>query len=156
MANTIEAAAKAATDTQGEHGSNADRDEILLDRRTQAERRLGGDAKASEAPSGGEKRRKAPRRRQIDPTTCERDYSDAEIEFMQAMDDYKRANGRMFPTCSEILEVIQLLGYQKVAPSDETADSATADDSVTDPLDEGSDDALTDLELEQPPADEEI
>ena len=26
------------------------------------------------------------RRRQIDPTTCERDYTDQEIEFMQAMD----------------------------------------------------------------------
>ena len=58
-----------------------------------------------------------PRRRQIDPTTCERDYSDPEIEFMQAMDEYKRANGRMFPTCSEILEVLQKLGYEKVHPA---------------------------------------
>jgi len=58
-------------------------------------------------------RRKVPRRRQIDPTTCERDYSDEEIEFMQAMDNYKRASGRMFPTCSEILEVIRALGYIK-------------------------------------------
>jgi hypothetical protein len=56
-------------------------------------------------------RRTAPRRRQIDPTTCERDYSSDEIEFMQALDAYKRANGRMFPTCSEILEVIRGLGY---------------------------------------------
>ena len=32
-------------------------------------------------------RRKTERRRQIDPTTCERDYSDEEVEFMQAMDD---------------------------------------------------------------------
>jgi hypothetical protein len=30
---------------------------------------------------------------------------------MQAMDAYKRKNGRMFPTCSEILEVIRDLGY---------------------------------------------
>ncbi len=56
-------------------------------------------------------RRKVQRRRQIDPTTCERDYSSEEIEFMRAMDDYKRANGRMFPTCSEILEVVRDLGY---------------------------------------------
>ena len=56
-------------------------------------------------------RRKVPRRRQIDPTTCERDYSTDEIEFMQALDAYKRANGRMFPTCSEILEVIRDMGY---------------------------------------------
>ena len=57
------------------------------------------------------KRNKTQRRRQIDPTTCERDYSGDEVEFMQAMDVYKRKNGRMFPTCSEILEVIRDLGY---------------------------------------------
>lgn len=38
-------------------------------------------------------RRKVKRRRQIDPTTCEREYSDAEIEFMHAMDEYKRSIG---------------------------------------------------------------
>lgn len=65
----------------------------------------------------GERRAKVPRRRQIDPTTCERDYSNDEIEFMQALDAYKRANGRMFPTCSEILEVIRGLGYVRVTGS---------------------------------------
>ena len=53
---------------------------------------------------------------QIDPTTCERDYSADEIEFMHALDEYKRANGRMFPTCSEILEVIRGLGYERIVP----------------------------------------
>jgi hypothetical protein len=61
-------------------------------------------------------RRKTPRRRQIDPTTCEREYTDEEVEFMQAMDAYKRSSGRMFPTCSEILEVITKLGYQRMFP----------------------------------------
>ena len=54
------------------------------------------------------------RRRQIDPTTCEREYSDPEIQFMHAMDEYKRASGRMFPTCSEILEVLARLGYRQI------------------------------------------
>ncbi len=58
-------------------------------------------------------RRKVQRRRQIDPTTCERDYTHEEIEFMHALDAYKRASGRMFPTCSEILEVVRSLGYSK-------------------------------------------
>ncbi len=62
----------------------------------------------------GEPRRKVQRRRQIDPTTCERDYSDDEVQFMHAMEAYKRKNGRMFPTCSEVLEVIRSLGYAKV------------------------------------------
>ena len=58
-------------------------------------------------------RPKAQRRRQIDPTTCERDYTLEEVEFMNALDEYKRNSGRMFPTCSEILEVFRGLGYIK-------------------------------------------
>ena len=55
------------------------------------------------------------RRRQVDPTTCERDYNDNEIDFMKAMDHYKRDNRRPFPTWSEVLEVLVALGYRKVA-----------------------------------------
>lgn len=82
---------------------------VTMDRR-QADRR------SATAPVSGDQppRRKKQRRRQIDPTTCERDYSGHEIEFMQAMDAYKRAAGRMFPTCSEILEVIRSLGYVRL------------------------------------------
>ena len=71
------------------------------------------------------KRNKTQRRRQIDPTTCERDYSGDEVEFMQAMDVYKRKNGRMFPTCSEILEVIRDLGY--VRQSSNTSPEVSSD-----------------------------
>lgn len=56
---------------------------------------------------------KVERRRQIDPTTCERDYTGDELEFMRAMDDYKRRSGRQFPTWSEVLEVVRSLGYQR-------------------------------------------
>jgi hypothetical protein len=55
------------------------------------------------------------RRRQVDPTTCERDYNDEEIAFMKAMDQYKRDNRRPFPTWSEVLEILRALGYRKVA-----------------------------------------
>ncbi len=54
------------------------------------------------------------RRRFVDPTTCERDYSEAEVEFMKAMSEYKQSSGRMFPTWSEVLEVLRGLGYEKV------------------------------------------
>jgi hypothetical protein len=38
---------------------------------------------------------------------------------MKAMDLYKRRSGRQFPTWSEVLEVIENLGYRKVAaPTD--------------------------------------
>jgi hypothetical protein len=55
------------------------------------------------------------RRRLIDPTTCERDYQPEELEFMQAVEQYKRRNGRPFPTCSELLEVVRSLGYVREA-----------------------------------------
>jgi hypothetical protein len=54
------------------------------------------------------------RRRFVDPTTCERDYTQAETEFMMAMNEYKRSSGRMFPTWSEVLEVLRGLGYEKI------------------------------------------
>ena len=43
-------------------------------------------------------RQSSGRRRFVDPTTCERDYSQAELEFMSAMSEYKQQSGRMFPT----------------------------------------------------------
>ena len=70
---------------------------------------------AMERRSGKERRDLGERRRQIDPTTCERDYNDDEIEFMKAMDQYKRENRRPFPTWSEVLEVLRAMGYRKTA-----------------------------------------
>ena len=63
--------------------------------------------------SGKDRRNQGERRRQIDPTTCERDYTDDEIQFMRAMDQYKRDNRRPFPTWSEVLEVLKALGYKR-------------------------------------------
>lgn len=66
-------------------------------------------------PGERKARQTGERRRQVDPTTCERDYRDDEIEFMKAMDQYKRDNRRPFPTWSEVLEVLAALGYRRVA-----------------------------------------
>lgn len=54
------------------------------------------------------------RRRLIDPTTCERDYQPDEIEFMRALEEYKRSQRRPFPTCSEVLQVVKHLGYVRL------------------------------------------
>jgi hypothetical protein len=90
-----------------------------VERRIQ-NRRIGGNRRRNspEADFKGPERRaverrKVERRRLIDPTTCERDYSLDEVEFMKAMDEYKRKSGRMFPTWSEVLEVVRSLGYVK-------------------------------------------
>jgi len=96
--------------------------------RPKKERRV-EDRRVNEAPVAVD-RRKVQRRRQIDPTTCERDYTNDEIEFMDAMDAYKRANGRMFPTCSEILEVVRGLGYVRPEKSASENDAPTAEEPV--------------------------
>lgn len=95
--------------------------ELIVDRRTRNRRQSPDRRKNSTTNYTGPERRKrtrrkAERRRQIDPTTCERDYNHDEIEFMKAMDLYKRNSGRQFPTWSEVLEVLRDLGYRKVEP----------------------------------------
>jgi hypothetical protein len=92
---------------------------VTVDRRaSRMDRRAVSDRRVRQIPVAVERRvcqrrAKVSRRRQIDPTTCERDYTAEEIEFMSAMDEYKRRSGRMFPTCSEVLEVVRSLGYEK-------------------------------------------
>ncbi|NLE39033.1 MAG: hypothetical protein GX621_13500 [Pirellulaceae bacterium] len=93
-------------------------------RRTENDRRKKQEPVAVERRSL-ERRAKVSRRRQIDPTTCERDYSAEELEFMNALDAYKRTSGRMFPTCSEILEVVRGLGYQKASDEEQPGDDAS-------------------------------
>ena len=100
--------------------SNVGDTQVEMDRRRQ-ERRLEDNGTDAVAPKAEKKVRKQ-RRRQIDPTTCERDYNNEEIAFMAAVDEYKRRSGRMFPTCSEILEVIRAMGYVRVADENEVAE----------------------------------
>ena len=42
-------------------------------------------------------------------------FTEEELEFLKAMDAYKRNNHRPFPSWKEVLEVLKSLGYQKVA-----------------------------------------
>jgi hypothetical protein len=103
-----------------------------MDRRNPKDRRSSNDRRQQDVPVKVERRKlerraKVNRRRQIDPTTCERDYTNEEIEFMQALDAYKRSSGRMFPTCSEILEVIRGLGYERREPEEEPSPEAAAE-----------------------------
>lgn len=37
-----------------------------------------------------------------------------QFEFVMAVQDYKRANNRPFPSWTEILDIIKALGYRKV------------------------------------------
>lgn len=75
---------------------------------------VSSDRRKQQADNAVLKRKTIGRRRKIDPTTCEREYSEDDLEFMKAMDQYKRDNRRPFPTWSETLEVLKSLGYRKV------------------------------------------
>lgn len=90
------------------------------------------DAAQSNDDSQVDRTPKPQRRRQIDPTTCERDYSNDEVEFMQALDLYKRTAGRMFPTCSEILEVVRSLGYVKLGVETDATIGESVNEEYTD------------------------
>ena len=43
------------------------------------------------------------------------EYGQNELEFLKAIDAYKRENGRPFPSWTEILEIAISLGWRKVA-----------------------------------------
>ena len=62
-------------------------------------------------------RMRGPGRRRSDERKAaeEGQMSDEQFEFLMAIDEYKRANARPFPTWTEVLEVIKALGYRKVA-----------------------------------------
>jgi hypothetical protein len=123
---------------------------VTIDRRRASRRDEPVVAEVAAAPAPAlERRKKVQRRRQIDPTTCERDYSVEEVEFMNAMDEYKRTSGRMFPTCSEVLEVIRSMGYVKLSQSErnllgieENQNLEEKLDVVNDAVDELLDEAL--------------
>ncbi len=104
-------------------------DTLFLDRRTLPGGRLGlpprtGDHETS-TPTP---RPRKERRRRVDPTTFEKQYSEVEIEFMNAIQDYKSRSGKMFPSHGDVLKVALRLGYRKPAPfiDDLTTDAESA------------------------------
>jgi len=45
--------------------------------------------------------------------------NEEQLEFIKAIDEYKRVNNRPFPTWTEVLDVVLYLGYRRVAPAGE-------------------------------------
>src|SRR5689334_22442492 len=98
-------------------------DTLFHDRRGHRERRgfpgqaAGAPPKPTARPTP-ERRAKKERRRRIDPTTFEKQYTDDELEFMNAMQRYKVQSGKSFPSHGDVLRVAFSLGYRKPAPFD--------------------------------------
>ncbi|HKQ49986.1 MAG TPA: hypothetical protein VJZ71_18065 [Phycisphaerae bacterium] len=77
----------------------------------------------------GLERRRGPGRRRSDSRRSaeEGELNDEQFEFVLAMDEYKRANKRPFPSWTEVLEVIKYLGYRKVADVGQHVDRPAPD-----------------------------
>lgn len=77
----------------------------------------------------GMDRRRGPGRRRSDLRRAaeEGEMSDELLEFVMAVDEYKRTNNKPFPTWSEVFELIKYLGYRKVAEQAEHINQVTQD-----------------------------
>ncbi len=91
------------------------------------------DAKAKPAPaaSTGDKatglERKRGRGRRLSEFTKAAEEGEMTTEqflFLMAIDAFKKGNDRMFPTWTDVLEVIRLLGYRKTMPTELNLPSA--------------------------------
>ena len=76
------------------------------------ERRSGKDRRDE---TGLERRRGPGRRRSDERRSAEEGEMNTEqFEFVMAIETYKKVNRRMYPTWTEILEIVHQLGYRKV------------------------------------------
>lgn len=62
---------------------------------------------------------KARRRSEVEeqarhPATSEIDYTAADLQFLRAVDEFKRRTGKQFPTLKELLAVVRSLGYSQI------------------------------------------
>jgi hypothetical protein len=81
-----------------------------------AERRV---AERREDDTGLERRRGPGRRLSDDRRSAEEgEMTPEQFEFVMAIETYKKVNKRMYPTWTEVLEVVQQLGYRKVTQRD--------------------------------------
>jgi hypothetical protein len=71
------------------------------------------------SPSGLERRR-GPGRRLSDFVKAaeEGEMNREQFLFLVAIDDFKKANGKMYPSWTDVLEIVRLLGYRKTMPSE--------------------------------------
>src|SRR5438105_1816396 len=114
---------------RGPRPQGPDRRESVVDRRTGLQRRqlsrdqsgYDGDERRSGserrvAASTGLERRRGPGRRLSDDRKAaeEGEMTAEQFEFCMAIEMYKKVNKKLFPTWTEVLEVVRQLGYQKV------------------------------------------
>lgn len=98
----------------------------VVDRRSGLDRRqrtreesgyTGPERRVSDRRTGLERRRGAGIRREEERRSAEEgEMTPEQFEFVMAIEAYKKVNRKLFPTWTEVLEVITQLGYRKVEP----------------------------------------
>ncbi|MFM9995955.1 MAG: hypothetical protein ACKVU4_09150 [Phycisphaerales bacterium] len=75
--------------------------------------------KTSAGNTTGLERRRGPGRRLSDfiKAAEEGEMTPEQFLFLMAIESFKRANGVMYPSWTDVLEVVRLLGYRKTMPS---------------------------------------
>lgn len=129
----FDAQAETATEAdRREGGLGPDRRQSQTDRRTGLDRRQQASAeftgperrKADRRDTGLERRRGPGRRRSDERKSAEEGEMNGEqFEFVMAIETYKKVNRRLYPTWTEILEIVSQLGYRKVKPRNITMDN---------------------------------
>ena len=93
-----------------------------VDRRNLADPRTGEPVNSDPTEEGytGLERRRGRGRRLSEFTKSaeEGEMNTEQFLFLMAIDAFKKSNDRMFPTWTDVLEVIRLLGYRKTMPSE--------------------------------------
>ncbi len=121
------AASTAVAEDQRKPGQGPDRRLSRIDRRSGLDRRQATAEQSGytgpERRSGKERRddtglerRRGPGRRRSDDRKAaeEGEMTGEQFEFVMAVETYKKVNKRLYPTWTEILEIVRQLGYRKV------------------------------------------
>lgn len=85
------------------------------------EEQRGPDRRSADAGSPtGLERRRGPGRRLSDYTRAaeEGELNKEQFLFLMAIEGFKKANNKVYPSWTDVLEVIRLLGYRKTLPSE--------------------------------------
>ena len=128
------------------NGQGADRRKSEVDRRTGIDRRQESPAESGypgperrrgsdrREDTGLERRRGPGRRRSDERRVAEEGEMNVEqFEFVMAVEAYKKVNKRLYPTWTEVLEVIHQLGYRKVMHRDIKLENCPEPDLTTIP-----------------------
>ena len=84
------------------------------------DRRAGGDRRDLHDETNGFQRRRGPGRRLSDFVKAaeEGEMTPEQFLFLVAIDAFKKANGVAYPSWTDVLEVVRLLGYRKTMPAE--------------------------------------